>query len=165
MAKRKKSGGGSAPTVRIVTAPAPRKRSAPRAARAASPKIIRVSAPVVKAPTRRRRSSGGARGLFGSVGGAIGSRPRTAIVIGAAALGFAHKEKWLEKLPVIGKAGPITSFGLIGWGAEEIAKIKLPPIVHDMVTASLAISAFNLGFSGGNQIVGDGYEGGAVFFE
>jgi hypothetical protein len=71
----------------------------------------------------------------------------------------------LEKLPVIGKAGPITSFGLIGWGAEEIAKIKLPPIVHDMVTASLAISAFNLGFSGGNQIVGDGYEGGAVFFE
>lgn len=92
---------------------------------------------------------------------------RTAIVVGSLALGFASKKGWLQKLPLVGKAGPITSFGIIGWGLEEFAKIKLPPIVQDMVTSSLALSAFNIGFSGGETIVGDAYQmpGGAVFFD
>jgi len=92
---------------------------------------------------------------------------RTAIVVGSLALGFASKKGWLAKLPVVGKAGPITSFGLLGWGAEEFLKIKLPPIVQDMITSSLALSAFNIGFSGGETIVGDAYQmpGGAVFFD
>lgn len=101
---------------------------------------------------------------------------RTSIIIAAAALGFAHKQGWLAKLPVIGKAGPITSFALLGWGAEELAKLHLPPLVHDMVTNALAISAFNIGLSGGTTIVGDdvvgdelgaaySMPGGAVFFD
>jgi hypothetical protein len=65
---------------------------------------------------------------------------------------------------------------------EELAKMKLPPLVHDMITNALAISAFNLGLSGGTTIVGgselDGHgcppgvsgaaysmPGGAVFFD
>jgi hypothetical protein len=98
------------------------------------------------------------------------------MLIAAAALGFAHKQGWLQKLPVVGKAGPITSFALIGWGAEELGKLKLPPLVHDMITNALAISAFNLGLSGGQTIVGDelagdelgaaySMPGGAVFFD
>ena len=80
-------------------------------------------------------------------------------------LGYAHKEGWLAKLPLIGKAGPITSTALLGWGAEEVLKFKLPKIAHDAVTAGLVISSFNLGFSGGQTIVGDeySYPGGAVF--
>lgn len=126
--------------------------------------IVRVSAP--RAPkVKRRRSSGKGRG-GGILGGRVGSR--TAIVIGSAALGYASKEKWLEKLPVIGKAGPITSFGLLGWAAEEFMHVKLPPLVHDMITSALALSAFNIGFSGGQTLVGDdAYHapGGAVFFD
>jgi hypothetical protein len=89
------------------------------------------------------------------------------ILLASAALGYAHKEGWLGKLPLVGKAGPITSASLLGWGAEEVLKFKLPKIVHDMVTAGLTISAFNLGFSGGQSIVGDeySYPGGAVFFD
>lgn len=89
------------------------------------------------------------------------------LVLGAAALGFAHKEGWLNKLPIIGKAGPITSAAIIGWGAEELAHIKLPTLVHDAITAGLVLSAFNLGFSHGDTIVGDGeaYPGGAVFYD
>lgn len=98
---------------------------------------------------------------------------RTSIIIAAAALGFAQKQGWLAKLPVIGKAGPITSFALLGWGAEQIGKISLPPLVHDMVTNALAISAFNIGLSGGQTIVGEddvsgaaySMPGGAVFFD
>jgi len=160
MAKRKRNGqftkGGRAKARRssstgrttIVRTPAP---------------IVRVSAP--RAPkVKRRRSSGGGRssGILGSLGGRVGSR--TAIVLGSAALGYASKEKWLEKLPVIGKAGPITSFGLLGWAAEEFLKLKVPPLVHDMITSALALSAFNVGFSGGNTLVGDS-QGGAVFFD
>lgn len=108
--------------------------------------------------------------MLGGVGNFLGGRGghRTAIVIGSAALGYAQKEGWLAKLPVVGKAGPITSFGLLGWGAEEFLKMKLPPLVQDMVTSALALSAFNLGFSGGTSIVGEGaYQmpGGAVFFD
>lgn len=162
--KGKRRVSSSAPTVRIVQAPAPRKRSAPRTV-SAKPQIIKVSAPraapVVK---RRRRSSGGGGGLLAGIGGRVSSKPRTAIVIGSAALGYAHKEQWLNKLPLIGKAGPITSFALLGWAAEEIFKIKLPSLVHDMVTAGLSISAFNLGASGGQTIVGESYPGGAVFY-
>jgi hypothetical protein len=160
--KGKRRASSSAPTVRIVQAPAPRKRSAPRTV-SAKPQIIRVSAPKA-APVRRRRSSGGGGGLLAGLGGKVSSKPRTAIVIGSAALGYAHKEQWLNKLPLIGKAGPITSFALLGWAAEEIFKIKLPSLVHDMVTAGLSISAFNLGASGGQTIVGESYPGGAVFY-
>jgi len=107
--------------------------------------------------------------VLGGVGNFLGGRGghRTAIVIGSAALGYAQKEGWLAKLPVVGKAGPITSFGLLGWGAEEFLKMKLPPLVQDMVTSALALSAFNLGFSGGTSIVGEAYQmpGGAVFFD
>jgi hypothetical protein len=121
---------------------------------------------VRRAPVKRRRSSSSA---LGSVGNFLGGRGghRTAIVVGSLALGFASKKGWLAKLPVVGKAGPITSFGLLGWGAEEFLKIKLPPIVQDMITSSLALSAFNIGFSGGETIVGDAYQmpGGAVFFD
>lgn len=110
------------------------------------------------------------------MGGALSfatKHSRTSIIIAAAALGFAQKQGWLAKLPVIGKAGPITSFALLGWGAEQIGKIHLPPLVHDMVTNALAISAFNLGLSGGQTIVGEddvhgaaySMPGGAVFFD
>jgi hypothetical protein len=150
-AKARRSSGSTAGRTTIVRTPAP---------------IVRVSAP--RAPkVKRRRSSGKSRGglLGGVLSGGRGSR--TAIVIGSAALGYASKEKWLEKLPVIGKAGPITSFGLLGWAAEEFMHVRLPPLVHDMITSALALSAFNIGFSGGNTLVGDAYQtpGGAVFFD
>jgi hypothetical protein len=144
-----------------------------RASHSSSTKTItvRAAAPVVqrvrRAPVRRRKSGGGS--ALGSVGNFLGGRGghRTAIVVGSLALGFASKKGWLAKLPVVGKAGPITSFGLLGWGAEEFLKIKLPPIVQDMITSSLALSAFNIGFSGGETVVGDAYQmpGGAVFFD
>ena len=170
MAKRNKKGqfqkGGGGTTTRrrssgstkvVVVEPA-------RAARAA-PRRRTVTKTVVK---RRHHTSRGG-GALGSVGNFLGGRGghRTAIVIGSAALGYAQKEGWLAKLPVVGKAGPITSFGLLGWGAEEFLKMKLPPLVQDMVTAALSLSAFNLGFSGGNTIVGESYQmpGGAVFFD
>lgn len=148
-----------------------------------STKVVVVkSAPAVAAPRRRARTATRTRtvvvrrssprksgGALGSVGNFLGGRGghRTAIVIGSAALGYAQKEGWLAKLPLVGKAGPITSFGLLGWGAEEFLHMKLPPIVQDMVTSALALSAFNLGFSGGQTVVGDAYQmpGGAVFFD
>ena len=162
MAKRNKKGqfqkgggggGHTRTTTKIVRAPAT---------------TIRVQAPRAAKPEKRRKSGGGRR--RGGIGGALnflGGSHRTAIVVGSAALGYAQKEGWLAKLPVVGKAGPITSFGLIGWGVEEILKMKLPPLVQDMVTSALALSAFNLGFSGGNTIVGEAYQmpGGAVFFD
>ena len=139
----------------------------PRAvARAAPRRRATVTKTVV-----RRRSSGKRGGLLGGgVGNFLGGRGghRTAVVMGSAALGYAQKEGWLAKLPVVGKAGPITSFGLLGWGAEEFLHMKLPQLVQDMITAALALSAFNLGFSGGSTIVGEqGYQmpGGAVFFD
>jgi hypothetical protein len=168
MAKPKRGKGGkftaSSPTVRIVQAPAPRKRSAPRRAVAAKQTIVKVSAP--KAPARRRRSSSGGGGFLSRAGGAIGTRPRVAIMTGALALGYAHKEKWLERIPLIGKAGPVTSFGLLGWAAEEFLHMKLPNIVRDMVTSSLAISAFTFGstLGAGNVLVGEEHPGGAVFY-
>lgn len=149
-----KGGGGGGKTVR---APAAKSTSI----------TVRAAAPVAKRTTKRRRSSGGSRSSVGNIlGGRVGSR--TAIVLGSAALGYASKEKWLEKLPVIGKAGPITSFGLLGWGAEEFLKLKLPPLVHDMITSALALSAFNIGFSSGQTLVGEDAHhlpGGAVFFD
>lgn len=139
----------------------------PRAVARAAPRRRAAAKTVVK----RRRSSGHRRGgiLGGGIGNFLGGRGghRTAIVIGSAALGYAQKEGWLAKLPVVGKAGPITSFGLLGWGAEEFLHMKLPPLVQDMITSALALSAFNLGFSGGTTIVGESYQmpGGAVFFD
>lgn len=152
-----------------------------------STSIIKVEAPIVRrsrtrsvvvAAPRRRRSKQGVGGRLLSFGGA---HSRTSTLIAAAALGFAQKQGWLAKLPHIGTAGPITSFAVIGWGLEELAKMKLPPLVHDMITNALAISAFNLGLSGGTTIVGgselDGSRcppvsgaaysmpGGAVFFD
>lgn len=153
--KRRRSSAGSTKVVVVKSAPV----TAPRRARART-----VTRTVVRRASHRK--SGGA---LGSVGNFLGGRGghRTAIVIGSAALGYAQKEGWLAKLPVVGKAGPITSFGLLGWGAEEFLKMKLPPLVQDMVTAALSLSAFNLGFSGGSTIVGDAYQmpGGAVFFD
>jgi hypothetical protein len=152
---RKRSSGGS--TKVVVVEPARVARAAPR------------RRTVTKTVVKRRRSSGRGGILGGSVGNFLGGRGghRTAIVIGSAALGYAQKEGWLAKLPVVGKAGPITSFGLLGWGAEEFLHMKLPPIVQDMITSALALSAFNLGFSGGTTIVGESYQmpGGAVFFD
>lgn len=98
------------------------------------------------------------------MGSALGSG-RLPLLLGAAALGYSHKQGWLQKLPLVGKAGPITSAAILGWGAEEVLKFKLPKIAHDAVTAGLVISAFNLGLSGGETIVGNEYPGGAVFFE
>jgi hypothetical protein len=154
--RHKRSSSGSTKVVVVKSAPAvaaPRRR-----ARTVTRTVVRRASP---------RKSGGA---LGSVGNFLGGRGghRTAIVIGSAALGYAQKEGWLAKLPVVGKAGPITSFGLLGWGAEEFLKMKLPPLVQDMVTAALSLSAFNLGFSGGTTIVGEqAYQmpGGAVFFD
>lgn len=154
---RRASSGG---TKVVVVKTAPVARAAPRRRRT-----------VAKTVTVRRRSSRSSGGALGSVGNFLGGRGghRTAIVIGSAALGYAQKEGWLAKLPVVGKAGPITSFGLLGWGAEEFLKMKLPPLVQDMVTAALSLSAFNIGFTGGTTIVGgaDAYQmpGGAVFFD
>jgi hypothetical protein len=151
----RRSTGGS--TKVVVVEPARAARAAPR------------RRTVTKTVVKRRRSSGSRGGILGGgVGNFLGGRGghRTAIVIGSAALGYAQKEGWLAKLPVVGKAGPITSFGLLGWGAEEFLKMKLPPLVQDMITSALALSAFNLGFSGGTTIVGDHQmPGGAVFFD
>jgi len=150
----RRSSGGS--TKVVVVEPARAARAAPR------------RRTVTKTVVKRRRSSG-SRGVLGGVGNFLGGRSghRTAIVIGSAALGYAQKEGWLAKLPAVGKAGPITSFGLLGWGAEEFLHMKLPPIVQDMITSALALSAFNLGFTGGQTVVGEGYQmpGGAVFFD
>lgn len=136
-----------------------------RTARAAPVTVVRVAAPAkVKRRTIHRRAASSALNFLGG----SKSGHRTAIVIGSAALGYASKEGWLQKLPVVGKAGPITSFGLLGWGAEQILHVKLPAIVTDMITSALALSAFNLGFSGGQTLVGqDAYQmpGGAVFFD
>jgi hypothetical protein len=160
--RRRTSVRHDAPTVRIVKAAAP---------------IVRVSAPrIAKASTRhKRRSSSGGGGMFGNLLGrgaaVVGSHQRTALVVGGAALGYAHKEGWLAKVPIIGKAGPVTSFGLLGWGAKEILKMKLPEIVDNAVTCALVLSAFNYTASGGQQILGQGdsssayYPGGAVFFD
>lgn len=147
--KARSSGGGGRTT--IVRAPAP---------------IVKVSAPRARVVKRRRSSGGGRRsGVGGLLSTSKGSRG--ALALGALLLGYASKEGWLAKLPVIGKAGPITSFGLLGFGAEEFMHMKLPGIVHDAVTGALILSAFNIGFSGGQTIVGDEYgaPGGAVFFE
>lgn len=146
--KRSSSSGGR---TTIVRAPAP---------------IVKVSAPRARVVKRRRSSGGGRRsGVGGLLSTSKGSRG--ALALGALLLGYASKEGWLAKLPVIGKAGPITSFGLLGFGAEEFMHMKLPGIVHDAVTGALILSAFNIGFSGGQTIVGDEYgaPGGAVFFE
>lgn len=117
----------------------------------------------------KRRSSSGGSGLGGGLAKFVGGGHRAPILLGAAALGYAHQHKVLEKLPLIGKAGPVTSFGLLAWGAEEILKIRVPGIVHDAATAALAISAFNIGFTagspGGVNVVGHEYPGGAVFFQ
>lgn len=123
----------------------------------------RSTAVAKAAPRRRRRSSGS--GIGGLLSTSKGSRG--ALALGALALGYASKEGWLAKLPLIGKAGPITSFALLGFGAEEFLHVKLPGIVHDAVTCGLVLSAFNIGFSGGNTIVGDEHAapGGAVFFD
>lgn len=151
--------------------------SAHRARTVGTTSVIKVEAP--RAPARRRsatktvvvrrRRKQGVGGRFLSFAGA---HTRTSTLIGAAALGFAQKQGWLAKLPHVGTAGPITSFALIGWGLEELAKMHLPPLVHDMITSALAISAFNLGVSGGTTIVGDELDGaaysmpgGAVFFD
>ncbi len=100
------------------------------------------------------------------LGGIAGSR--TPILLGAVALGWAHKSGWLAKIPLIGKAGPITSFGLIGWGAEKFLRVRLPDIVDKSVTAALAIGAFHVGATigeeGGIKTVGE-YPGGAVVFD
>lgn len=130
-------------------------------------KIVRVPSAAPRRTVVKRRSSGGGSrtgGMFGNFLGGKGGH-RTAIAVGSLALGYASKEGWLAKLPLIGKAGPITSFGLLGWGAEEFLKWKLPPLVSDAVTAALALSAFNIGFSGGQTIVGEDMPGGAVFFD
>jgi hypothetical protein len=171
-AKRKKNGqfvkghGGGGSTRRRSSGSTKVVVVEPRAVARAAPRRRTVTKTVVK---RRRSSSGSRGGVLGGVGNFLGGRGghRTAIVIGSAALGYAQKEGWLAKLPVVGKAGPITSFGLLGWGAEEFLHMKLPPIVQDMITSALALSAFNLGFSGGSTIVGEQYQmpGGAVFFD
>lgn len=129
-----------------------------------TPARRRKSTAVAKAAPRRRRRSSSGGGIGGLLSTSKGSRG--ALALGALALGYASKEGWLAKLPLIGKAGPITSFGLLGFGAEEFLHMKLPGIVHDAVTCSLVLSAFNIGFSGGNTIVGDDHApGGAVFFD
>lgn len=97
MAKRKRSKSGQftkggATKTRIVRVPS-------------SPTTIRVAAP--RAVAKRRRSGGGKRrSSGGGVGGFLNSPrgSRTALVVGGLVLGYASKEKWLEKLPVIGKA-------------------------------------------------------------
>jgi hypothetical protein len=152
-AARKSAGGGSVVVVSAPAAPARRRSSKRRAA------------PVTR--RRRRRASSSRGGLLSGIGSSGGTKSRISLALGAAALGYAHKEGWLNKLPIIGKAGPITSAALIGFGLEEFGKVRLHPILHDAVTAGLVLSAFNLGFSGGNTIVGEGdaYPGGAVFFE
>lgn len=148
-----KSGGGRTTTKIIAVAPAPVRRRR----RSATVTVKRRASP-------RRKSSSG-------VAGFLGSKPRTSIVLGSAALGFATQQGWLAKLPLIGSAGPITSFAILGWGAEELAKIRLPSLVHDMVTSALAISAFNIGSTagtpGGIKVVGEEsyhYPGGAAFY-
>jgi hypothetical protein len=168
MARRNKAGqfvkgGGHAKARRAHTTTAPKTRTRT----VVTQKIVRVPTSAPRKVARRSSSSGSrSGGMFGNFLGGKGGH-RTAIAVGSLALGYASKEGWLAKLPLIGKAGPITSFGLLGWGAEEFLKWKLPPLVSDAVTAALALSAFNIGFSGGQTIVGDAYQmpGGAVFFD
>jgi hypothetical protein len=143
-------------TTAIIAVPAPK-----------APVRHRRRTVAIAKPTRRRKAGYGSKLLaFGA------AHSRTSTVVAAAILGYAQKEGWLAKLPHVGTAGPITSFALLGWGLEELAHMKLPPLLHDMVTNALAISAFNIGVSGGQTIVGNGYgqeaysmPGGAVFFD
>lgn len=143
-----------------------RRRSAAR--RSSSP-IVHVSRPVVvQAPRKaaKRSSSGGGRGLLSNLGSRA-STSRVPLLIGAALLGYATKEGWLTKLPLLGKAGPVTSFGLLTWGAEELGKMKLPWMLTQAGNAALMISAFNMGMTGGSTVVGDErsvYPGGAVVY-
>lgn len=171
MARRNKAGqfvkgGGHAKARRAhTTTAAPRTRTRT----VTQTKIVRVPTAAPRKVAKRRASSSGGRkggGMFGNFLGGKGGH-RTAIAVGSLALGYASKEGWLAKLPVVGKAGPITSFGLLGFAAEEFLHMKLPPLVSDAITAALALSAFNIGFSGGQTVVGDGYQmpGGAVFFD
>lgn len=149
--KRSSGGGRKVGTTKIVRVAGPTK-------------VVRVAGPTKRRVTHRRRRSGGLGGLLGHH--APGNR--TAIIIGSALLGYAQKQGWTAKVPLIGKAGAITSFGLLGWGAEELLHMKLPDIVKDMITSALSLSAFNIGFTGGTTIVGEqGYQmpGGAVFFD
>jgi len=141
---------------------------------------VRMAAPVAKtrtrtrvvkvaAPRRRRSSSGGGVGSLGGLTKLVGGQHRTALLLGALALGYAHQQGWLAKLPLLGKAGPVTSASLLGWGAEELLHVKLPKIASDAITAGLVISSFNVGNTigspGGTQLVGDAaYPGGAVFY-
>jgi hypothetical protein len=166
----KGSGGGgrrSAGRTRVVKeaitvrmqAPAPAKKR-----RSSSTRVVHVAAP------RRRSVARTGGGAFGGLAKLVGGGHRAPIMVGALALGFANQHGWLQKLPLLGKAGPITSAALLGWGAEELLHVKLPQIAHDAITAGLCISAFNIGntmgSAGGTQLVGDGvYPGGAVFFE
>lgn len=163
MAKRKRNSrghfvSGGAKTVRVKRAPG-------------TTSIIKVSAPRMavakKSHHRRRHSSAG--GLLSSAGGIVSRHARTTLGVGALALGYAHKEGWLAKIPIVGKAGPVTSFALLGWGAEDIMHMKLPAIVSNAITAAIVLSAFNYSASGGSQILGQdpaySYPGGAVFFD
>jgi len=137
--------------------------------------IIKVSAP--RAPAvrhkRRRASSGGGGGggggLLGRAGAVAGRHQRMALGIGALALGWAHKNGHLAKIPIVGKAGPVTSAAILGWALEDIMHMKLPGIVSNAVTAAIVLSAFNYTASGGTQLLGDepamSYPGGAVFFD
>ena len=107
-------------------------------------------------------------GLLSKAGGVVNQHQRTTLVIGAAILGYAFKEGWLQKIPLVGKAGPITSFGLLGWGAKEILKVQMPAIVDNAVTCALVLSAFNYTAQPGGQLLGDAafsHPGGAVFFD
>jgi len=174
MARRNKAGqfvkGGShgkARRAHTTTAPAPKTRTRV----VTQTKIVRVPSAAPRRATVKRRSSrssgsGHSKGMFGNFLGGRGGH-RTAVAVGSLALGYASKEGWLAKLPIVGKAGPITSFGLLGFAAEEFLHMKLPAIVSDAITAALTLSAFNIGFSGGQTVVGDGYQlpGGAVFFD
>lgn len=133
--------------------------------------IVHVPAPrvIVQGRTTKRRSSsgGGARGLLSNLGSRA-STSRVPLMLGAALLGYATKEGWLGKLPLIGKAGPVTSFGLLVWGAEELGKMRLPWMVQRAGDAALMISAFNMGMTGGQTVVGDeqryAFPGGAVVY-
>jgi hypothetical protein len=173
MARRNKAGqfvkGGShgkarrAHTTTVAAAPRTRTRTVTQT------KIVRVPSAAPRKAVKRRASSSGRKsgGMFGNFLGGKGGH-RTAVAVGSLALGYASKEGWLAKLPIVGKAGPITSFGLLGFAAEEFLHMKLPPLVSDAITAALALSAFNIGFSGGQTVVGDGgygQGGSAVFFD
>ena len=113
-------------------------------AQTVKPIVIRTPAPVVKVKKAKSHHGGGSRSGIGG----IFSPKRTALMVGAFAVGVLEKQgimSNLPSLPVIGRTGTI------GVAAHMLAGGKAG-LADDISTAALIIAAHELGSTG--SIVG-----------